>query len=109
MAVVDFLRFPPFPPLLLYGCGRYVALRKWITRRRSAPPLLCCPLACLQTRSRYAEVFNCCICFSNALRGRGVSKLWQAGEVLRLSPAFPHLLPITEGASWVLPAASGWG
>jgi len=47
MAVMDFLHFPPFRPLLLYGCGHYVALRKWITRQRSASPPGRCLCACL--------------------------------------------------------------
>lgn len=92
MAVMDFLRFPPFPLLLLCGCGHYVALRKWITTERSALPLLCRMFLCLQNQARDTEVFDCCICFRDFMRGHGVSKSRQAGEVLRLSPMFPHLL-----------------
>lgn len=50
----------------------------------------------LLTICAFAEVFNCYICFTHVTRGHGVSKPWQAGEVLRLLPTFPHLLQIRE-------------
>lgn len=109
MAVMDFLRFPPFPLLLLYGCGHYVALRKWITRECLGSLLLCCMFLCLQNQTRYTEVFNCRICFRDFMWGHGVSKLSQAGEVLHLLPMFPHLLWIIEGDSWVPLTTSGCG
>lgn len=88
VAVMDFLCFPPFPLLLLYRCDHYVAQRKLITRQRLSLPPLCHPFVCLQNQTHCAEVFNCCVCFSNVVRGHGVSKPWQAGEpVAYISPS----------------------
>lgn len=48
MAIMDFLRFPPFP-LLLYRWDHYVARGKWVSRQcLSLPPL--CHLSVCRTR-----------------------------------------------------------
>lgn len=107
MAVMDFLCFPPFP-LLLYRCDHYVVRGKWISRQRLSLPPLCHPFVCLQNQTHCAEVFNCCVCFSNVVWAHGISKPWQAGELLSLSPTFSHLQQTIERDFWMFLATPGW-
>lgn len=80
MAVMDFLRFPPFPPLLLYGCGHYVALRKWITRQRLASPPLCralrvCRTGLVTQRFLIAVFVLAMLCEAMAFQSYGIAPL----------------------------------